>query len=120
MKTYIEYANYLLYYVKVILNAYNVKSIIIIIIIIIIISEHKCSKSNFKKKTLLAGHFGHRDLTPLSHYNSNYEMMFMGTSNHNLAQLIRNKAIARKNVYAIVKLQTRTYLNYILGQILDI
>ena len=88
-----------MYYVKVILNAYtcNVKSIIIIIIINIIISKHNCSKSNFKK-TLLAGHFGHRDLTPLSLYNSNnmYEMMFMGTSNHNLAQLIRNKAIARK------------------------
>ena len=67
-----------------------------IIIIIIIISKHNCSKSNFKKKTLLAGHIGHRDLTPLSLYNSNNEMMFMGTSNHNLAQLIRNKAFARK------------------------
>ena len=73
MKTYIEYTKYLLCYVKVSLNAYNVKSIIRIIIIIIIISKHNCSKSNFKKKTLLAGHFGHRDLTPLSLYNSNYQ-----------------------------------------------
>ena len=55
--------------------------------IIIIFSKHKCSKSSFKKKTLLAGHVGHRDLTPLSLYNSNYEMMFMGAPNHNLAQL---------------------------------
>ena len=30
LKTYTEYTKYLLYYVKVILNAYNVKSIIII------------------------------------------------------------------------------------------